>query len=295
MDLLLEYCRGNIAVYQEFSFSEILEIIDYQREKDDKPIFEAISAILKPIFKMTTELVKNILPLLTPILKALAEHLGGVLFTAIKSISDILNGLKNIFGGLIDFIKGVFTGDWKKAWEGIKKIFKGVWDTLFGIVKFPINLIIDGINLLWKGIYTAVKGIVDSIGGVAGALGDLFGQDWHFSMPDKPPLIPKLAEGGILEKGQVGLLEGEGDEAVVPLSQHTEWIDKVALQIFEKFKGKAPRTDDEGSESQTIINNYNTFNISGVDINNDDDLRSFALKLSYILAELILNKKGAFG
>ena len=52
--------------------------------------------------------------------------------------------------------------------------------------------------MLWSGIYNAVKGIVDSIGGIAAAIGDLFGADWHFSMPDEPPLIPKLATGTVV-------------------------------------------------------------------------------------------------
>nr|DAT39216.1 MAG TPA: tail tape measure protein [Bacteriophage sp.] len=42
---------------------------------------------------------------------------------------------------------------------------------------------------------------------------------------------PHLAKGGVLKKGQVGFLEGDGDEAVVPLSQNTEWINRVAEQI----------------------------------------------------------------
>ena len=96
----------------------------------------------------------------------------------------------------------MFTGDWKKAWNGVKKIFKGVWDVFYSIVKAPINLIIDGINFLWKGIYTAVKGIVDSIGSVAGALGDIFGKDWHFKMPKNPPTIPKLATGAVIPPKQ---------------------------------------------------------------------------------------------
>lgn len=262
-----------------------------------QPVFEAISTALKPIFTMISELVKILLPLLTPVIKVVAQLLSGVLGSAIKGISDILSGLANVFNGLIEFLSGVFTGNWKKIWSGIKKIFKGVWDTFWGIVKLPINLIIDGINFLWKGIYAAVKGIVDSIGGVAGALGDIFGQDWHFSMPEEPPLIPKLAKGGVLEEGQVGLLEGDGDEAVVPLSQNTEWIDKVASKLGQKvltFGNSDNFSTDEDIDNSVSITNYNTFQINGVDINNDDDLRTFAVKLSTILVEIILNQRGAF-
>ena len=114
------------------------------------------------------------------------------------ALTDIVNAIQNIFGGIIDFVAGVFTGDWERAWDGIVSIFQGVWDAIWGVVRFVVNLIIDGINMLWSGIYTVVSAIVNSIGGIAGALGSLFGQDWHFSMPANPPLIPKLAQGAVI-------------------------------------------------------------------------------------------------
>jgi len=52
------------------------------------------------------------------------------------------------------------------------------------------------------------------------------------------PQIPELAKGGVLRKGQVGLLEGTGAEAVVPLEKNTEWINKVSDQ-FKKQDGGA--------------------------------------------------------
>ena len=43
--------------------------------------------------------------------------------------------------------------------------------------------------------------------------------------------LPRLEEGGILERGQVGLLEGNGAEAVVPLHQNKAWISAVAQDM----------------------------------------------------------------
>ena len=47
------------------------------------------------------------------------------------------------------------------------------------------------------------------------------------------PQIPELAKGGILKRGQVGLLEGDGAEAVVPLEKNTEWVNRVARQMSD--------------------------------------------------------------
>ncbi len=113
-------------------------------------------------------------------------------------ISDVIGGILKALSGLLDFLTGVFSGDWEKAWTGIKKFFGGIWDAIWGIVKGVINLIIDGVNGLWRGVYNVVKGIVDAIGGVAGALGKIFGQNWSFKMPANPPVIPRLATGAVL-------------------------------------------------------------------------------------------------
>ena len=140
--------------------------------------------------------------------------------TVVAIISDVIGGILKSLGGLLDFLTGVFTGDWEKAWNGIKDIFGGIWDAIWGIVKGAVNLIIDGLNLLWGGVYTCVSGIVNGIGGIAGAIGDLFGQDWHFDMPAEPPLIPKLASGGLAYGPTLAMIgEGNDREAVLPLNQ----------------------------------------------------------------------------
>lgn len=55
------------------------------------------------------------------------------------------------------------------------------------------------------------------------------GKIFGFSLPTfSAPQIPYLEKGGVLKKGQVGLLEGSGAEAVVPLERNTEWINKMA-------------------------------------------------------------------
>lgn len=76
-----------------------------------------------------------------PALAAIFETIG-------KLFSDQYNAWKKILGGLITFLTGVFTGDWKKAWNGVLDILKGVWNLIIGTVEGAINFIIDGINLL---------------------------------------------------------------------------------------------------------------------------------------------------
>lgn len=89
-------------------------------------------------------------------------------------------------------------------------------------MKAPLNGVISLVN-------GAIAGINHLIDG-ANALGSVVG----FSIPYLNE-IPYLAKGGVLKRGQVGLLEGDGAEAVVPLEKNTEWIGKVADQFIEQL------------------------------------------------------------
>lgn len=180
---------------------------------------------------LVTWLIDTLGPTVSNVLGAVGEVFG----TVFGVISDVVGGIFKALGGLLDFLTGIFSGDWEKAWTGIKNFFGGIWDAIWGIVKGVVNLIIDGINLLWTGIYAVVSGIVNAIGGIAGALGDLFGQDWHFSMPSEPPLIPKLASGG-LAYGEVTALIGDNfnarqdPEVIAPLSSLKGMILEALMQ-----------------------------------------------------------------
>ena len=147
--------------------------------------------VLYPIYKFIQNTVY-------PSVKDIVDGIGDVIGTVVGYISDELNSIMRILGGLLDFITGVFTGDWKKAWQGIKDIFGGLWDGIYGTFKGVINLIIDGLNIIWRTIYRVFSGIANGVGKAVGWAGSLIGKDWEFSMPKYPPTIPKLAQGAVL-------------------------------------------------------------------------------------------------
>lgn len=235
-------------VYNEWikpAWDAIVDIFKSAWDNCLKPIFEkavsffgklgdCISAIwnnfLSPIVNF---LVKTFGPVFTNIFKAI----GGVFNTVFTVIGDVVGGILDALGGLLDFITGIFTGDWKKAWNGIKDFFKGIWDGIWGIIKGVINLIIDGINMLWTGIYNAVSAIVNAVGGIAGAIGDVFGQDWNFSMPEKVPLIPHLAKGGLVKAPTL---------AVVGDNMGASSGNPEVVSPLNKLKGMIQESSDNG-------------------------------------------------
>ena len=110
------------------------------------------------------------------------------------NVMQVVNGVKTAFKGVIDFVAGVFTGDWQRALSGIKNIFKGIFDSLVGIAKIPINGII---SLLNKAI-GAINFLIDGLNKVVRLVNALGG-----NIPTIPriPNIAYLAKGGILEAG----------------------------------------------------------------------------------------------
>lgn len=81
----------------------------------------------------------------------------------VSVISVILKGIFDVLSGLIDFIVGVFTLDWDKAWTGIKEIFSAVWNTIKGLVKAAINTIKSIITAVLTKVYNKIKVVLDGI------------------------------------------------------------------------------------------------------------------------------------
>lgn len=107
-------------------------------------------------------------------------------------VSDVIDGVKQIFGGFIDFLTGVFTLDWKKAWEGIKEIFRGIWNTIVGGLEAAVNLIIKGINWLIDQLNKIHFEIPDWVPGIGGKS---FGINISHVNELK---IPRLAQGAVI-------------------------------------------------------------------------------------------------
>lgn len=109
------------------------------------------------------------------------------------NLEEFCKNLKeNILGGIIDFITGVFSGDWDKAWEGIKKVFKGIWNSMTIIVESAINFMIDGINWLIQQLNKIHFEIPDWVPGIGG-------KSFGISIdPVSKVKLPRLAQGAVI-------------------------------------------------------------------------------------------------
>lgn len=128
---------------------------------------------------------------------------GNVLKGFLKSAKDVIRDVKQIFNGFNDFISGVFSGNWQKAWTGIKSIFVGVFRGLADIAKTPINAIIGGFN----SVLGTVNGLINKVNNirfkitVPDWIPGIGGNWWGFNGFSIPTIgtIPMLANGGFVK------------------------------------------------------------------------------------------------
>ncbi len=130
--------------------------------------------------------------------------IGKFLNAWFANIKNLWDGIKKVFNGIITFIKGVFTGNWKQAWEGVKQIFAGVWGTFEAIVKAPINAIIAFINSFLYAIQVMQNSFANALNSMSISLPHWLEKLTGFSSVGfnvgywSAPNIPYLAQGAVI-------------------------------------------------------------------------------------------------
>ena len=151
---------------------------------------------------------------------------------------DIWQNIKDTFSGIGDWFKGVF--------EGARDIIEKIWESVTEIVKAPINFLIKGLNKFIDALNKIE--IPDWVPGVGG---------YGLSIPR----IQELERGGVLKRGQMGLLEGNGAEAVVPLENNSAWINATAQAMKQALQAEGIMGGEmapaAGAQNITF-NQYNT-------------------------------------
>jgi phage-related protein len=97
-------------------------------------------------------LINWIIANLLPVVAEIINVVGTVAIKVIKSLIKIIGDVADTLSGIIDFLVGVFTGDWELAWQGIKEIADGAW-----------NFIKDVVSGAWEIIKTVTKGALNII------------------------------------------------------------------------------------------------------------------------------------
>lgn len=225
----------------------------------DKHLKGVVDEVVKFVLKLVDAALDILNKFILPVIKFLVDDLGptfstifnfvaDVVGTTVAVIADIIKGLLQILGGLIDFIVGVFTGNWGKAWDGVVSVFDGIVTLIAGIFKGVLNLTIDVINsaigLIIDGINRVVRSAMEIVSLIPGI-------DIKFN-PITPPRIPKLARGGIVDGATNfgNYIAGEaGAEMIVPL-ENTPFVDKLASALGTAVMAAMSMNNNQSGSNQ---------------------------------------------
>lgn len=190
---------------------------------------------------------------------------------------DLWENIKDAAGAAWDWIKGVFEGAWtaiKTVWNGAKSFFSGVWEgikSIFSGVKGWFSNVFQGaadaISTIFNGIVGVIKApinwLINALNTVINGINKIKIPDWVPGIGGRGiniPNIPNLARGGVLKKGQMGLLEGNGAEAVVPLENNKKWIAATAKQLKASLASEGIVNNTTNNAGVTNYNFYQTNN-----------------------------------
>lgn len=237
-----------------------------------QPVFEQLSPVislvfdaLRPVLGLLGEMLETLIPALVPVIEWLAHIFSEVLGNAIKRVKKILEPISGIFNGIVDFVKGVFSGNWEQAWNGVVNIFKNVFNLLPTFVENVINGIIWIINKLLEGVNWATSMI-----------------GWEIDP------IPEVT----LPRFRAGI-------DYVPHDKFAAYLDagEAVLTAQEAEEYRQSKREGRGSvfenDSTNIINNI-SINIPSVAINNDMDIDSLVEDMSNRLADEITRRQRAY-
>lgn len=212
----LDYIWNNFLVpIGSFTGEVFLWAIDLMKEAFAK---------LSDLFTEKGDKINNILTavgrafeLLWCVVKPVIQFIMGRISSMVNYFFRKAGDIIDILDGIVEFIAGVFTGDWERAWDGITNILKGIGNFCIDIVEGLVNGIISGLNFISIDIPDWIP------------LPSGWGR--HFGFDIEPLALPRLATGGIVTASTFANIGEAGREAVLPLDNNTEWMDMLADRI----------------------------------------------------------------
>ena len=175
--------------FQEFHEQYLSPLIDKFLEFTGK-VADAITAVWENFLK---PFVLWFIETMAPIIGNALSGLVDMFFDWWEGISETLGHVFDALGGLMDFITGTFTGDWNKAWNGIKTFFSQIWEamktlanTLMTAISNIISTVLGGIKGVWEAIWGKIKefasglwnGLKDSASEIFNSIKDQLSEIW---------------------------------------------------------------------------------------------------------------------
>lgn len=163
----LEFWNGNVqpildqwaADFDELWTSHIQPLLDNAAEFLGK-----VADLLKVLWENYLQpfiawFIENILPTILPVIQTIWD----MIVDFVSIVSDVISSIITILGGIIDFLTGVFSGDWELAFQGLSEIVNGFVDLVTGVVEGFFTLIGDLLNTFIEFIKSGIDAFVQTI------------------------------------------------------------------------------------------------------------------------------------
>ena len=237
-------------------------------------LFSGVVNVIKSVFSQVINIVSGIWNGLKNVFAPAVAFFSGVfngvvktiktIFSAVTTIcSGIWNNIKSIFAGVANFFSGKFNGavnTIKSVFSPIVDFFSGIWRKITGIFSKVGNVVGNAIssvvgkavNAVLSTACRIINGFISAINFAIGVINKIPGVSISKLSKLK---VPQMERGGVLKKGQVGLLEGNGAEAVVPLEKNTGWLTRIADMLDERMAGRGALITPPALENVRAGNN----------------------------------------
>lgn len=215
--------------------------------KTIKGVFAVVKAVLSGNFSDAWKAIKNIVG------------------TWVAYFKDIWNKIKSVFSNVASWFGDKFGAAWKaikNKFSGWASFWSGLWTKIkdkFGSIGSKIgNAMSDAIKSGLNKVLSLIESTINKGIGLINSAIRLANKLPGVNVGEVPKLsLPRLYQGGVLKRGQVGLLEGKGDEAVVPLHNNKKWISKTAQDLRKSLQKEGVLGGPSGSTAS--VNNYNFY------------------------------------
>lgn len=196
-----------------------------------------IDEIIQSGIKLLVALIDALPQIIDTICKALPQIIEAITGALLEHLDDMIYAGVDLFMALITNLAEIKNALASKMPEIIASIVRAIGECLGEMWEAGKRLM----NKLWQGLKEVAPNIASWF---KDFLHNLFIQDVNVQVDtsslksnatakitNKSTSARKHAKGGVVEKGEIALLEGDGAEAVVPLHQNRMWISRVAQDM----------------------------------------------------------------
>lgn len=207
---IIEALLGHIDEIIQAGIKLLVALIDALPQIIDT-ICKALPQIIEGITSALIDHIDDIIAAGVELFMALVTNLPQIIVSIAGKVPQIITGIVSAIGQCLGEMWEAGKRLMNKLWEGMKAIAPDIaaWTKEFVKSIFTLNINVGGV----------AQNIANKAAQATGS-----GNTGSFT-------ARKHAKGGVVEKGEIALLEGDGAEAVVPLHQNRMWISRVAQDM----------------------------------------------------------------